>query len=44
MSMMSPILRKLEQRVTAQSASLLVDEVRAHWTDVPEVLGYLPFD
>jgi lon-related putative ATP-dependent protease len=34
-------LRKLERRVTAQSVTLLVDEVRAHWTDVPDVLGYL---
>ena len=34
-------LRKLERRVTAQAATELVDEVRAHWTDVPEVLSYL---
>ncbi len=34
-------LRKLERQVTAQAATHLVDEVRAHWTDVPEVLGYL---
>ena len=34
-------LRKLDRRVTAQAATLLVDEVRARWTDVPEVLGYL---
>ena len=34
-------VRKLERRVTAQTATLLIDEVRARWTDVPEVLGYL---
>jgi lon-related putative ATP-dependent protease len=34
-------LRKLERQVTSQAATVLVDEVRAHWTDVPEVLGYL---
>ncbi len=34
-------LRKLEHRVTAQAVTQVVDEVRAHWTDVPEVLGYL---
>ncbi|MCG6925972.1 MAG: AAA family ATPase [Acidobacteria bacterium] len=34
-------LGKLERQVTAQAATHLVDEVKAHWTDVPEVLGYL---
>ena len=34
-------VRKLERQVTTQAATQLVDEVRAHWTDVPEVLGYL---
>jgi lon-related putative ATP-dependent protease len=34
-------VRKLERQATAQAATQLVDEVRARWTDVPEVLGYL---
>jgi lon-related putative ATP-dependent protease len=34
-------LRKLERRVTAQAVTQVVDDVRAHWTDVPEVLSYL---
>ncbi|MGD8896335.1 MAG: AAA family ATPase [Acidobacteriota bacterium] len=34
-------LRKLERRVTTQAVTQVVDDARAHWTDVPEVLGYL---
>jgi lon-related putative ATP-dependent protease len=34
-------LQKLERRFTTQAVTQVVDEVRAHWTDVPEVLGYL---
>jgi lon-related putative ATP-dependent protease len=34
-------LRKLDRQVTSRAATVLVDEVRAHWTNVPEVLSYL---
>ncbi len=34
-------VRKLERRAVAQAVTLLVDEVRGHFTDVPDVLGYL---
>lgn len=34
-------LRKLERQIVRHAASDLVDEVRVHWTDVPEVLTYL---
>jgi predicted ATP-dependent protease len=34
-------VRKLERRAVTQAVTQLVDEVRAHFTDVPDVLGYL---
>jgi lon-related putative ATP-dependent protease len=34
-------LRRLDRLVTAAATSHLIDEVRAHWADVPAVLEYL---
>jgi hypothetical protein len=34
-------IRKLERQATTQAVTQVVDDVRAHWTDVPEVLSFL---